>query len=158
MRFDYRANDFGRACLAEATKSKSTIGFGAVLVKDGKIIGRGWNRHSVPKERRLLSHVDYAIHAEQACIADALLQNIDISDSAIYVLGIVLTGSRKDELTTRSHKVFICKKCPPTLLRFDIPVHIPHMNGWVLLTPQQAERTAKKMCGNGYWKKFQNQK
>lgn len=156
MSFDYYADDFGKACLAEAVKSKGTIGFGAILVKNRKIIGRGWNRRPHPMERKLLSHVDYAIHAEQACIADALLRNIDILGSAVYVLGTVLTGSQKGKLTTRSRKVFVCKKCPPTLLRFNIPVYVPHISGWARLTPQQAAQTAEKVCGNGYWKKFQN--
>lgn len=152
--FDYREDPFGAACLKESEKSKGDIGFGAVLVKNGRIIGRGWNRRAVPRERTLLTHVDYAIHAEQACIADALFHGEDIRGSEVYVLGEVRTGSRRGSLTIRPRKVFICKKCPPTLMRFRVPVNVPCVEGWVQLTPEQAVRTAAKMCGKGYWKKF----
>lgn len=153
--FDYEHDRFGKACLKEAKKSKSNLGFGAVLVRNGRIIGRGRNRWPTVEERRLLSHVDYAIHAEQACVADALLRSHKVAGSAIYVLGMVLHGTEKGKLTIRDSKVFVCKKCPlSVLLKFNISVNIPHKSGWVRLSPEIAMRTAKKLCGKGYWDKF----
>ena len=38
MNFEYENNEYGKACLKEAQKSKAKIGFGAVLVKNGKIM------------------------------------------------------------------------------------------------------------------------
>ncbi|MCH7758956.1 hypothetical protein IID20_01200 [Patescibacteria group bacterium] len=151
---DYSQDRYGRECLKYAQKSRSDIGFGAVLVKGKKIIGCGWNRRSTFLERKLLSHVDYAIHAEQACIADAILRGVDIQGSRVYVLGIVLRGKQKGKLTARNEKVFICRKCPPTFIRFKVSVYIPCFHGWVHLSPKRAAKTAKEVCGNGYWRKF----
>lgn len=158
MDFDYRKDVFGRACLHEAIKSKGNIGFGAILLKDGEIIGRGWNRRSIKRERKLLSHVDYGIHAEQACVVDALRRGVDIRHSIIYVLGIALRGPHRGKLTTRRKRVLVCKKCPPSiLLRFNISVMIPHISGWVELSPENALQTAEELCGDSYWKKFLEQ-
>ncbi|MDA2935816.1 hypothetical protein MYX06_01155 [Patescibacteria group bacterium AH-259-L05] len=137
------------------------MGFGALLEKNGKIIGRGWNRRSTPQERKLLSHVDYKIDAEQACIADALLNNRDVRGSEVYVLGIVLRGAEKGKLSTRRGRVFICKRCPHTFIRFGIPVNIPRFDGWVKLSPEMALKTAKivkKTYGRGYWQRFTQKK
>ncbi len=141
--------------MREAVKSKADVGFGAVLVKNGRIIGRGWNRLSTFRERAMLTHVDYAIHAEQACVFDAMQKLIPLHGSRIYVLGIVRTGPQKGKLTTRRQKIFVCRDCPPSvLLRFNIPVYIPHVKGWTRLSPEKAMETAKKFHKNGYWKKI----
>lgn len=166
MLHDYLNDRYGRECLRQARECRASLGFGAVLVKDGEIIGRGRNRRSTPEERRLLSHVDYGIHAEQGCVIDALRGAGCINDgkivdttvlrgSEIYVLGIVLQGESKERLTTKEERVFICKKCPPSvLIPYDVPVNIPHIQGWVRLTPQEAMETAERLCGKGYWRKF----
>lgn len=149
---NYREDPIGRRCLTLAAQSKSRMKFGAVLVKSGKVIGTGWNRLSTLKERKLLSHVDYAIHAEQAAIAYALLNGRNIKDSEIFVLGFVAKDPRK--LSQRAKQVFICKKCPHSFLRFGIAVNIPHISGWIRLTAEEAARTASVVCGKGYWTKF----
>src|SRR3990172_7363170 len=112
--FSYHDDPIGCVCLELAQKSRSKIGFGAVLIKDREIIGQGYNRLSTPWERRRLSHVDYAIHAEQACIIDALNHRRDVSGSEVYVVGMVLTGRNKGTLTVRSEKGYGCLKCPHT--------------------------------------------
>jgi hypothetical protein len=152
--FDYENDVYGKACLKEAIKSKSKIGFGAVLVRNGKIIGRGYNRLSTKQERQLMTHVDYAIHAEQACIVDALLQGKDTRGCEVYVVGVVLQGPAKGKLTTRKKRVFICIKCPHAFQKFNTPVNVPCMSGWAKLSPAEAMQTAKKICGKGYWKNF----
>lgn len=56
--------------------------FGAVIVKDGKIIGQGHNR--------VLSATDPTAHAEVTAIRDASanIKNFDLSGSVIYVNGL----------------------------------------------------------------------
>lgn len=56
--------------------------FGAVIVRDGKIIGSGHNR--------VLSATDPTAHAEVTAIRDAAknTQNFDLSGSTIYVNGL----------------------------------------------------------------------
>lgn len=153
-RLDYQSDRYGRECLELSQRSKSALGFGAVLVKEGQILGQGWNRRSTPEERKLLTHVDYAIHAEQAALIDALSQGWEIKGSEIYVLGMILLGPMRGRLTVREKPVFICKRCPPSLLRFAIFVNVPQIRGWVRLSPEQALQTSQKLCGNGYWERF----
>ena len=166
MRYDYWDDRYGRECLRQAQECRAPLGFGAVLVKGGEIIGRARNRRSTQEERRLLRYVDYGIHAEQGCVIDALRGAGCINDSKIvtttvlhgseiYVLGIVLRGACKGRLTTRKGRIFVCKKCPPSVLvPYDIPVNVPHIQGWVRLTPQEAMMTAERLCGKSYWRKF----
>ena len=61
-----------------AIKDNNGDPFGSVLVKDGKIIGEGWNRTSLLK--------DPSAHAEIEAIRDACkkLNNADLSGSVIY--------------------------------------------------------------------------
>jgi tRNA(Arg) A34 adenosine deaminase TadA len=56
--------------------------FGAVIVKDGKVIGQGHNR--------VLSSTDPTAHAEVTAIRDASskLKNFDLSGSEIFVNGL----------------------------------------------------------------------
>jgi tRNA(Arg) A34 adenosine deaminase TadA len=56
--------------------------FGAVIVRDGKIIGQGHNR--------VLSAIDPTAHAEVTAIRDAAknVQNFDLSGSEIFVNGM----------------------------------------------------------------------
>jgi hypothetical protein len=151
---NYFTNRYGKMCLEEATKSKADVCFGAILIKSGVIVGRGWNRRSTPAERKLLSHVDYAIHAEQACIVDALQRGTDIKGGSVFVIGFANKGLKHGKLTIRRGAVFICKKCPPTFKKFRISVHVPTHKGWARLSPEAASVTADKLCGKGYWQQF----
>jgi deoxycytidylate deaminase len=144
MSFNYYQDDLAQKCLLEAKKSKARIDFGAILVHRGRIIGSGHNRRSNKTERKLLTHVDYAIHAEQACVVNALKRGLKKGEleklpCIIYVMGIINSGQHRGTLTVRRRKEFICRKCPPSiLLRFNIPVCIPHVSGWLKLTPEEA--------------------
>lgn len=162
MFFNYHQNEIAQACLTEAEKSKAEVSFGAILVNpdENEIIGRGYNRLSTKTERKLLTHVDYAIHAEQACVVDALKngfkkRELEELHLLIYVMGIIKSGKHKGTLTVRKEKEFICRKCPPSVLfRFNITVCIPHINGWLRLTPEEASETGKAAADKGRWKKF----
>lgn len=66
-------------CLADKAEQRGEIPVGAVLVKDNKVVGEGWN----------LSIVDHnaCAHAEVMAIADAgqNLQNYRLIDCTLYV-------------------------------------------------------------------------
>lgn len=150
----YDEDTYGIECLIQARQGKSYISFGAVLVRDNVIIGRGRNRHATSEERALLSHIDYAIHAEQAAIIDAIRKGYDVTNSEIYVLGVVRSGRNKGKFSIRSIRGFGCRKCPHTFTKYNISVNIPLVNGWCKLSPQEAMETAKSFCGDGKWRRF----
>jgi len=152
---NYKTDTYGAICLELSTKSKSSLGFGAILVsKRGAILGMGWNRKATKEDRDMMKYVDYAIHSEQAAILDGLLRHRNIEGSQIYVLGQVMQGVNKGLLTIKEEKVFICTKCPHAFLQYNISVNIPHKDGWLNMTPEEATETGKKFYGQGYWDKF----
>ena len=147
---NYSEDKYGVECLNLAHNCKSDMRFGAVLVLDDEIIGRGWNRLSTAEERSILTHVDYATHAEQGAIIDALQKGKDISGGKIYVLGY---AKKSRELSTRNGKFFTCRKCPHSMIRFNLSVFIPHpIAGWQQLSGEEALDSAKEH--KGYWKNF----
>lgn len=152
--FDYLNDRYAVACLEQAENGRSDVCFGSVLVKHDRILGRGWNRRATQEDRNRLTHVDYAIHAEQAAILDAIDRGHNPTGGTIYVLGFARTGPNKGQLTTRTQKIFVCRKCPHTLKRYNVNVCIPHIRGWSMLTPEQAARTGEQYSKDGYWKRF----
>lgn len=142
-------------CLNLATNCKSNLGFGSVLVSGGHIIGWGWNRRSTPDDRSMLTHVDYAVHAEQACIIDALKNGYDINNSDVYVAGMILVGSNKGTHTSRSIPSYGCIKCPHAFIKYNLHVNVPRVGGgWFRLSPQDAMDTGLDFYGKGNWEKF----
>jgi hypothetical protein len=155
--FDYINDDYGRLCLQMASRCRTDVGFGAVLVdKYGALIGIGRNRLANDEDRKLISHVDYAIHAEQDAAAWALRLGMDIRDGIIYVLGLCLTGRNRGALTVRTEDIFICGKCPHTFMKYNITIMIPHVEGWHPIKPKDAMRIGKELSNKGYWKEFAN--
>lgn len=151
--YDYARDRFGKACIGEAKLSKSNIGFGAVLVKNNRIIGRGRNTLPTKQERTVLNYIDYAIHAEQQCVVDALLKGKNISGAEIYVVGVIMRGPKKGTIAFQSS--FVCRNCPPSvLLRFKLSVHIPTSHGWKKVSPATAAKSSKKFHGTGHWKRI----
>lgn len=154
--YNYREDKYGIECLALALESKSDVGFGAVLVKDrdGTIIGRGRNKRSEKFERIVIPHVDYSIHAEQLAIFSAFANGHSLDNTKVYVLGICMKGKNSGKLTVRTEKIFVCRKCPHVLVKYGIPVMIPHVNGWMEMSPEEAMQSGKLTSHRGYWKDF----
>jgi len=149
---NYRNDPYGAACLDLAARSKGTMAFGAVLVQGSKIIGRGWNRRSVATERAALTHVDYAIHAEQACVFDAWSKHAKLSHGTVYVLGYSNVPTTRGKLSVRDGPSFTCRKCPHTFQRYGLTVCVPTPHGWVEMTADEALRSAEEHVG--YWSTF----
>lgn len=141
---------YAKECLRLASMSKGQMKFGAVLVKGTKIVGRGYNKRSTAEERKILSHVDYSTHAEQLSLINGLENIGDISGCRLYVTGYVKKKGQKI-FSLRHGKYFTCRKCPHSLIRYNIPVYVATEEGWVKLTPQEALKSAKQH--KGYWQK-----
>lgn len=157
MLYDYSQDKYGVACLEQANLGKGRLGFGAVLVGDlGEILTSGRNRKAYDEDRGVLPDVDYAIHAEQDCVLQAIKKGYDVRGLTVYVLGTALSGRNKGALTTRTEETFGCRKCPKTFIQYDISIMIPMVTGWKKLTPHQAMATGKEFHGNGTWAKFVN--
>jgi hypothetical protein len=146
MRYDYTADHLGSVCLELASASRAATGFGAVLLRDATTLGSGRNRRSLPGENELLGGgVDYATHAEQSAILDALSRGLDPSGADLYVLGIVNRGPNSGHLSVRATDddvAFSCVRCAKTMLKFDINVLIPLPSGWFKLSARYALDTA----------------
>lgn len=156
MGFDYHNDPYGRECLALARQSCADVAFGAILVKDRRIIGRGRTRRGTPEDRKLVSHVTYYICAERAAIVDALQKGEDVRGGEIYVLGFVRNGKRKGKLTSRKSRVFHCRACPPSFQRFGISVYVPLFSGWSRMSPEEVVERVGRYHPNGYWRRFAN--
>lgn len=160
--FNYLNDEYGILCLNMAEQCKTDVGFGAVLVKHFNIlnfetiIGIGRNRRSNFNDRYYISHVDYAIHAEQAAIMDAITHGYDPTNGRVYILGKCLHGKNKGKFTIRTEDVFICRKCPHTFIKYNITVMIPHVEGWHPIEPQKALEIGTRLAQKGYWKEFVN--
>lgn len=154
MVFDYERDVYGRICLVWAKLCKTEVGFGAVLVKGERFIGVGRNRLADSRDRRAIPRVDYAIHAEQAAIADAIYYGVDPTNAKLYVLGVCLIGKNKGKLTTRTERIFVCNKCPVVIEKYNITTHIPHVDGWMAIRPDEIMAIGKSVAGKGYWKDF----
>ena len=153
--YNYYNDEYAQICLGYATLCKTDVGFGAVLVsKDGEIIGSGRNRLATKEDRDLIPRVDYCIHAEQDAIACALRTGQDVNNASVYVLGKCLSGKNKGKLTIRTEDVFICSKCPHVLIKYNIKVFIPHVDGWHSIEPHMALKIGKNLANKGYWKEF----
>jgi hypothetical protein len=145
--YNYLNDRYAKACLVEAEKGKSEMRFGSVFVKGNSILGRGRNRLANQELRDRLKYIDYCIHGEQDAILDALNKGINISGGRVYVFGYVASGKNKGRYSVREQPVFGCKRCPNTLKQFNVSVCIPHVNGWVKLSPEEARDSAKNIKG-----------
>lgn len=118
-----------KICLTNARKCKSdSERYGAVLVRNGEILGEGYNRgiaHAKFKLDRILKQ-GYANHAEVEAMNDALSKGYDIDGSDIYVAGYFpKTG------TLFFKTQFTCKLCIPYFKKFNIQhVFVPLPDRW----------------------------
>ena len=150
MGLDYTQEIIGVRCLQLAKQSKSKVGFGAVLLdSNGNILGEGRNRRSRSGEFQVLGGgVDYATHAEQAAVIDALQNGFGVTGCAIYVLGVRLKGKDGRLVSVRpSDKsvYFSCIRCARMFNKFGVYVCIPLPSGWHRLSPQDALTTAQQL-------------
>jgi deoxycytidylate deaminase len=127
-------NRYYRACLDLAVRSKGETRFGSLVVKNGRILGRGWNHFARPEEGPI--RMGYAFHAEVAAMNDALSRGHSLAGADIYVAGYFAKGGNL-YLPTTAH--FSCDRCPKYMGEQGIRgVYIPNAGGWRFLTLEEA--------------------
>ena len=107
--------------------------FGSLIVKDGKIIGRGWNHKAGPEEARGPGQIrmGYAFHAEVAALNDAIGRGHDVKGAEVYVAGF-FPEDRMVYIPKRPH--FSCDHCPRYLTAQEIRgVKVPSRKSWAFL-------------------------
>lgn len=104
------SDDYYKECINLAKKSKGKERYGSILVKDGNVIGAGFNRaiaHKYFKLERMIRQ-GYHTHAEVEALCDALIQEKDTQDSRIYCAGYFPDSG---ELFFQNK--YTCTACPP---------------------------------------------
>lgn len=127
-------------CIRLATNSKSEQErYGSLAIKDGKIIGKGYNKRVDPKENDpRIKNMGYANHAEFNAISDAIRNDIDISGADIYVAGLLLVN-KEWRLFLKEEPAFTCVKCAKNFIKYGIAsVVVPTPTGWQTLSTHQA--------------------
>jgi len=128
--------------------------YGAILVKNGEIIGEGYNRaiahQSFGKLKRFIKQ-SYANHAEIESLNDFLLKKYpneetldfdiilnDLKGSDIYVAGYF---NKSKQLFFKS--LFTCVKCIPYLEKYGIEnIFVPLPDGWQKIPIEDALKGA----------------
>lgn len=126
---------------------------GAVVLKDGTIVSRGWNypydgkkcepclREGVPSGTRL--EMCRGVHAEQACILYALENKIDLKGGLMYVGAVRPNG----EPLVKAIKEFSCTFCSRLLSQLDLIGVAEHtMRGVEILTMDEVMETSYKVA------------
>lgn len=123
-----------RECIELALQSKGARErYGAILLREGEIIGRGYNRsiaHAAFPGIRLerVIRQGYANHAEVEAINDALLAGRSVSEAVVYVAGYFPSDNRLLFL----HETFTCDKCAKIMNDWGIrSVYVPSVQGWI---------------------------
>jgi len=143
-------NVFYKECIRLAQLSRGEERYGSLLVRDGKIIGRGYNRAIVhrtfPKLERKI-YQGYANHAEIEALNDALMKKRGVKNAEIFVGGYF---PQKDDLLFL-HKEFTCVRCVPILASYNITkINVPTLHGWVSKSMEEAMDEAKAYLGGTY--------
>lgn len=86
---DIPIEEFINAAREQAYRSDMRFKHGAVIVKDGEIVARGFNY--IYKGRRSMNH--YSMHAERSAIYNALHCKIDLEGASIYVVRLNKRGN-----------------------------------------------------------------
>ncbi len=142
-----------KECIALATNSHSVeMRFGAIILKDDKIIGEGWNKLVNQKKTGKLPIVmGYANHAEVSAMNDALLNGFDLKDAEIYVAGYF---PQDKTLYIPDNAYFTCTHCPVYFEKYGIKeVSVPLRNGWTGMSIEDAKESSRTFYGKSQEKR-----
>lgn len=140
-------------CIRLAGFSKGTNQrYGSLLVKNGVVLGRGYNRAiahpSFGKLKRMI-YQGYSNHAEIEALNDALMRGCDVQNAEIFVGGYF----PKENGLLFLHNEFTCLRCPPILTSFAISkINVPTPQGWLPRSLNEAMIEAKAYTSGGTYK------
>ncbi len=138
-------DSFYRECIQLATNSKSKkMRFGSIVVKDGEIIGRGWNRRPVGGPISM----GYANHAEAESINDVLNNGRKTDGSQLLVAGYF---AEDGSLYMPRKLCYTCRACPDYFEKYEISeVLVPLVSGWGRLSVEEAGKSARSSSISSY--------
>lgn len=135
-----------KACKSLARKSDcQLINFGVVIVKNGKIIGTGYNHgvkpHKCLKARSYQIGSDiglcYAIHAEWKAIASALRSSKSLRGTSLYIKGWY------PDRTEYSRKRFACTVCARLICLHELKEVVTEIEGKIVrMSPEEVLSSA----------------
>lgn len=99
-------NQYIKLAIQQAEQSEMQARVGAVLVKNRKVLGSGFNRPSHPQIKRKIfnyPHRAYSLHAEKAATYKCLPSDVD--GARLYVIRVKRSGSLALSLPCK-----ICRK------------------------------------------------
>jgi hypothetical protein len=123
------ADSYYLRCISLALRSKGEERFGCLAVKNGEVIGEGFNRAIATPAFKLdrIIRQGYANHAEIEAMNDALSKGYDIRGCELFTAGYFPDLGRL-EFTDQ----YNCMKCIPYMERYGIAgLNDPMPNGWV---------------------------
>jgi len=122
-------------CIRAALVSKGSLqNYGSILVKNDRIIGRGYNRLIQFRDK---IRQGYANHAEINAINDALRQKRDTRGSTLYVAGFFPTERM---LCLRSEPNYTCTRCIPGMEEYGVKLlAVPTLSGWETFPMDEVE-------------------
>jgi deoxycytidylate deaminase len=147
------SDEYYLTCISEAIKSRGKHErYGSLLVKDGKAIGRGFNRAIANGLINLDREIrqGYANHAEIEAMNDALFKGFDISNSDIFCAGYF----------PKTGKLFFqqdytCTLCPKKMHPYGVKnIVIPTKNGWKIRPLEEAVEEARKFTKGTHEKRI----
>ena len=147
------SDPFYKKCIEIAKLSKgASQRYGSLLVRDGVVIGEGYNRSIAHRSFGRLERIvrqGYCNHAEIEALNDALMNDYDVTDSEIYVGGYF--PERSGLLFLK--REYTCTKCPPILKRWGIfRINVPTPQGWLPKNIEEAMAEAKTYKDGGIYR------
>jgi hypothetical protein len=130
-----------------ALKSKSkTQRYGSLLLKDGVIIGRGYNHRNNGIELIDMRKGNLGNHAEVHALDDALRGGFDVRGSTLYAAGYFPNTGL---LFIREELSYSCEECPVYLQDYGVvEIRVPLLTGWGELRIYDALSYARKFKKN----------
>jgi deoxycytidylate deaminase len=140
-------------CIRLAQQSKGNERYGSILVKDGEIIGKGFNRaiaHSSfgKLERKIKQGM--ANHAEIEALNDSLDNSKNVDGSDLYVAGYF---PENNQLFFK--KYYTCVKCLSHFKNYKIAsIYVPTPEGWIKKDLEEATEEAQEFKQNTHKKRL----